>query len=585
MLRLPDIFSTPQLDYIVFQLVLFDKDTGQATEVEVQPLVVLPSDVQYVYPSRVGIAQTGMSGFKDEGGLGLIKIILRGSFGHEVRRVGLSLMDGWTRLRNFRERIFKMSHTLNATGKRNEILCLNFYDFVHDEQFAISLDNFTIVASTRHNRLPKYTLPMTAIGKPIDTISYDPTLTALLAATEVLNTIMDTANLLMNSLLETAFMKALATGIAYLSVGWGITQATWSMLKTYFQGALVEWNKVKRLGPHVEAAFKGRTKGSKKRGFTDTTETIQTINDNEADLIEGHEEEILTAKTTGFDTHIDEARQQLGYLMAAMTRLDADLNLSNLSDEPLNLSDSERPDIDEVLYLISAFNDQLKQLRTIHRFFKIDEQTKQNLFTYYEQGEVGTKPITSRQHDVTEFDTWESISLMYSMAWQDIAEFNDMDANDLTPGTTIEIPLIFDPEIARNVIDDNPVFDSHRGIYVLGRDCPNELVVDDETGDLKVLCHRETFLQGLMNILTTDPGDIPLHPTFGFLSQIGEAYPSDIRPEMIKLRFKQALERDPRVLEVPKEKIVVEMVDEGCKATGEVIPVNELSYEELTYAQ
>jgi hypothetical protein len=198
-MSLPIFSSHVQLNYVAFQVVKYNATSKKATEVHTVSLAVFPSYLSYTYPSRAAIEQTvedkdGIGGFRDEPGRGLAQVTIRGTMGYWARREGVTLKSGWQRLREFRELIVKLSHVvpggklsadqslvLNALAD-DEVICLNFYDFLNDERFAVDVRSFNILETMQSNRLPQYTITLQEVGPVVKTDGFHGLLSGLLVA-------------------------------------------------------------------------------------------------------------------------------------------------------------------------------------------------------------------------------------------------------------------------------------------------------------------------------------------------------------------------------------------------------------------
>lgn len=194
---------------IIFQLVRTDlKKASGGTgrkweEVQVVPLAVKPKDLTYNYGSRSAIMQTTPEeGFIDKYGQKLPQVTMSGTFGIQPRRAGTSFKDGYTRLLEFRDEIFKRSQQARPVkgdstmglkyGADDDgtsyVYGVNFYDFIHDEQYSVNLDTFRIQADAQRNPFePTYSLGFTCLGNPIKTESQDPMLQVLLFTSKTID--------------------------------------------------------------------------------------------------------------------------------------------------------------------------------------------------------------------------------------------------------------------------------------------------------------------------------------------------------------------------------------------------------------
>jgi len=186
-----------QADAIVFQLIRKDQKAGTDwQEVAVYAMAVKPTTLRYEYGSRSVIAQTVPDqGFVDRFGSKLTRVSMTGTFGLQPRRQGIDIQDGYTRLLNFRDDVFKRLQQARPTkqdGESRYVYSLNYYDFIYDERFAVNLETFIPEVSARRNPYePTYTLTFTSIG-PIQTVdTKDGLLYALLAFSDMLTAAQD----------------------------------------------------------------------------------------------------------------------------------------------------------------------------------------------------------------------------------------------------------------------------------------------------------------------------------------------------------------------------------------------------------
>lgn len=187
----------------------------EVREIEVQPLTVKPTSVSYSLVGRTNVIQMPKHGLIDKHGLGLHQIVLQGVFGTEPRQVGLDLLDGWTRLVLFRDRLFRVYHSITPEGALNarlgrmggadlsggwgandtggipfsgdlafnnpyqegDVYMINFYDLYFEEAYCVDINSFKINEDYTRLGLPAYTLGMVAVGPPVlPEMTYDATL-------------------------------------------------------------------------------------------------------------------------------------------------------------------------------------------------------------------------------------------------------------------------------------------------------------------------------------------------------------------------------------------------------------------------
>lgn len=222
----------------------------------------------------------------------------------------------------------------------------------------------------------------------------------------------------------------------------------------------------------------------------------------------------------------------------------------------------------------------MQLLKVQHKFLKIGDAERDRRLARQEVAEGNVQPdIETFKHTVRPFDTFESLALLFGVDWKEMARHNDILPKDLTSGTIIEIPLKIQPD--EQPIADNPVFDSHIGQKALGHDLPNKLTVDS-AGDLEELNNRNTFLQGVANIVTTEKGEFIESPDFGFNPGVGEDVPTILSEAWMKKDLQAALRQDARILGVPLSEITVIKDGESMTFTLQVEAIRTVGYEEVT---
>ena len=132
-----------------------------------------------------------------------------------------------------------------------------------------------------------------------------------------------------------------------------------------------------------------------------------------------------------------------------------------------------------------------------------------------------------------------------------ILDFNGLSYDDIQGdgwhGRQLKIPYVNPTDTDR--FSANFVLDSHAGIEALGKDLPNELIVD--AGTLKVLNYTNTFAQSLNNVLLTPLGAVPELPNYGSrLLQLNKDMLPTIASEALAVEATRALSTNPRVSEV-----------------------------------
>lgn len=190
----------PKIPYVVFELVKIsvreqkDKSNDyQAEQIDTIYLAVMPESYAFKTHGRNSVVQTGKDVFIDQYPIAPEKVSISGTFGDMPRLIGGTFLDGYTRLKQFEERIVQMklesyidSEKLiqEQVNKSESILAVNYYDFLWHKFGSISVENFDVRANAAQNvNMIRYSFDFTIVGDLInvksDLAKGDPLLTGL----------------------------------------------------------------------------------------------------------------------------------------------------------------------------------------------------------------------------------------------------------------------------------------------------------------------------------------------------------------------------------------------------------------------
>lgn len=281
---------------------------------------------------------------------------------------------------------------------------------------------------------------------------------------------------------------------------------------------------------------------------------------------------------TDVEKKIDDAIQ---YIEIAIDRIETQSTNFDVFPRDVKLGDIAA-DYEKNAYDLNQLIQNLRNIKRMNRFLKIDDATKMKILSQYQNNEE-TKPIIITEiYTVSELDTLEGIAIKMKVDWKKIAEYNEIDSMYLTAGDELSIPREIDPRlIFQYQNEDTAVFDLPSGENVLGKDLPDTLAIDND-GDLDVMKSRETFVQGMQNICDTDLGALPFYPSYGMDHYIGDDIPRDIRESWKKEKIRQSFIRDARVFEVPLDEIEITRGVESETITVNVYPIQGLDFETIT---
>ena len=281
---------------------------------------------------------------------------------------------------------------------------------------------------------------------------------------------------------------------------------------------------------------------------------------------------------TDIESKIDEA---IYYLEVAIDRIETQSDNFEIFPREVKLGDIP-PDYEKNAYDLNNLVQNLRSIKYQNRLLKIDDATKITMLSQYQNGEDPKPIIITEIHTVSDLDTLEGIGIKLRVDWKKIAEYNNLDSMDLTAGDELAIPREIDPRlIFQYQNQDSPVFDLPSGENILGKDLSNELE-EDTDGDLRVLNPRDTFVQGMENIIYTDFGSLPFYPGWGLEHWVGDDVPSDVQGEWKKEMIRRSFMRDARVFEVPLDEIVIVKNAESDEITLNVYPIQGINYSTIT---
>ena len=278
---------------------------------------------------------------------------------------------------------------------------------------------------------------------------------------------------------------------------------------------------------------------------------------------------------TEFDTQLETALNT--YVSVRDRMIESENTLESILEASTPIEIDYKPPINmgNYIYDVEGKVSYVRQLQSLHKFAKLDKEQRVLLFAGNDvERIVGTKNYTIRTAD-----TPESIETNNNVSWQKIMQFNNISPLDLIPGQEIVIPYNRNDVTADNIFLNNPVFDSHVGSKALGADIENEPTLDIATNDVNILSHADTFSQGITTLLSTAPGEIPDHNTYGLDLEIGKDFPDGAKERFIEMRIKQGCATDPRIEEV--RSIQIERVQSGYEVTLVIKPINSNSFREF----
>lgn len=188
-------FYVPRANYIVFELVKVKVDNYLTQDQEFEAelvdtiyLAVMPSQIRYGLTARDSMVQTQKDIYLTRFDFAPERCNIQGSFGDMPRQIAGTLMDGWSRLRQFQEQIVRLSkeveytyYTHNRQGEESKrvqngafIHTVNYYDFAFQKFGQININTWNISGNANLNtNFINYNCDFTIIGELMKTDKKD----------------------------------------------------------------------------------------------------------------------------------------------------------------------------------------------------------------------------------------------------------------------------------------------------------------------------------------------------------------------------------------------------------------------------
>lgn len=246
------------------------------------------------------------------------------------------------------------------------------------------------------------------------------------------------------------------------------------------------------------------------------------------------------------------------------TPLEVELSLS----KPEKLSYSPLTDYSAMIHYTTNSLLTIEENLKIHNYLKLSQEQADSILA----GKKTDRVVSTVKYKVTSWDTPQSIAKKFNIAWQDIADYNNLSSTAFVQGIDIIIPIVNQDTNKSTQYINNPVFESHIGERALGRDCENTLTSSDN--DLKINSYVDTFAQGITNILSTEPGEILSNFSYGLDLVVGEDVPEDARKQLYEMKIRNCLAGETRIESVLS--VTVDKKENSYNIKTLVKPINDL---------
>lgn len=230
------LFAVPELDYMILQLLEFDRGNGKYKENAIFMFQRLPTSIDYSTSGRDQVTKIGDQFYVDSYTSQPRRLQISGTHGFVALWNGTQFSTGKARLQQMQEiieaRLNQRPYDLNAditnqektvqseSGKQKTIYIMNWYDFINGKFFAVVPTQMNVNRNAqRSSTATYYTLSFEECGEIILASDQDYTVTALLSVYETLNKAVNVINDCMDTLLDNPLVATLGTTAEIFDIG------------------------------------------------------------------------------------------------------------------------------------------------------------------------------------------------------------------------------------------------------------------------------------------------------------------------------------------------------------------------------
>jgi len=183
----------PKIPFVIFELVEVNFGEQRANQADYRAnqidtiyMAIKPTNYQFRTQGRSGISQTDENVFVDVYPNAPEKVTLSGTFGDLPKYVAGTFMDGYSRMRQFEERVIQKKLEIEAS-RRAEItekeiadriaegksfIVINYYDFLWNKFGSITLNDWSLNGNaSQSSRMVNYSITFTITGELVPVTS------------------------------------------------------------------------------------------------------------------------------------------------------------------------------------------------------------------------------------------------------------------------------------------------------------------------------------------------------------------------------------------------------------------------------
>jgi hypothetical protein len=229
----------------------------------------------------------------------------------------------------------------------------------------------------------------------------------------------------------------------------------------------------------------------------------------------------------------------------------------DMAEDEIDLADR---DYDFITKKIEDQICDIKKAKVRYIYDKMDRDEFELILKNISEGKPTTIVVVGKKHKLRSMDTLRLLSLTYNVSIDKILSHNGITVEDFDDlkerGIEIDIPIVVDLKL-RTKHSELPVFGSINGMKGWGQDINNDVEIDTDTGDIKVMGNEDTLIQGILNRFG-EYGSIPGYEKHTIDLAWGKDYPSELVDVMTIAKLEEVLKADPRIREIEDIRITTQ---------------------------
>ncbi len=231
--------------------------------------------------------------------------------------------------------------------------------------------------------------------------------------------------------------------------------------------------------------------------------------------------------------------------------------IMDMAEDEIDLADRN---YDFIIKKLEAQICDIKKAKVRYIYDKMDRDEFDLILKNISEGKPTTIVVVGKKHKLRDMDTLRLLSLTYNVGIDKILSHNGITVEDFDDlkerSIEIDIPIVVDLKL-RTKHSELPVFGSINGMKGWGQDVNNDVEIDTETGDIKVMANEDTLIQGIFNRFG-EYGSIPGYEKHTIDLAWGKDYPPELVDVMTIAKLEEVLKADPRIREVVDIRIITQ---------------------------